>query len=560
MKFKKTLILFSILFVLFLALGVAQAQDINSTDDSAQISIDEKTFDAIQKGIDESNESDVIVLDGVYDGNGKSISVNKAITIKGDGDGAKLNANSKSRIFDINCDNVTLENLIFTYGNDANYGGAIYNAANNLKIINCQFIGCEARYGGAVYSTGSNVSIADSQFTSNIAKSSGGALELDGADNYVDNCDFKLNIASHVGGAVAWVGENGILSNSVFTNSKTIIKKASQFGGAVVWMGNNGQLIKSSFFNNYAKNYGAAVYWKGGNGSFNYCILQDNDNNNVSVYYGNPDYAGYNYWGLNLNSTQFIENNLIYYNDSFSLAPNWVNIKSESNALTFKLNDDNALTEDLPDYELEYNGVDVIISHNFYKFKKSVVITCSKMNIYTTVDSNNVYYFKILLKDKNNNKLQSKNLQIKLNNNKYNIKTNSKGIANLKLNLKNPGSYKISISFKGDSDYKAVSKTSKITVKKQKTSLTVKTKTLKLKSKSKVIKISLKNHFKKSIPKKTLYLTINKKTYKAKTNSKGIASFKVSLKTKNSFKFTAKFKGNKYYNAVSRSGYVKVKY
>ena len=155
-----------------------------------------------------------------------------------------------------------------------------------------------------------------------------------------------------------------------------------------------------------------------------------------------------------------------------------------------------------------------------------------------------------------NNKLQSKNLQIKLNNLKYDIKTNSKGIANFKLNLKNPGSYRISISFKGDGDYKAASKASKITVKKQKTALTLKTKTLK--SKNNVIKISLKNQFKKAISKKTVCLTINKKTYKAKTNSKGIATFKVSLKTKKSYKFIAKFKGDKYYKSVSKRGYIRI--
>ena len=555
MRLKKTLILFSIIFILFLGLGMVQAQDIDSPSLSTQ---NEKTFDVIQNGIDESNESDVIVLSGVYEGNGSSISIDKPITIKGDGSGAKLNANSKSRIFDINHDNVTLENLILVNGKDYDYGGAIYNVADNLKIVNCTFEGSEASYGGALYSTGSNVSVVDCQFTSNIAKSSGGALELDGMDNYVDNCNFNLNIAYHVGGAVAWVGENGILSNSLFTNSKNNQNKASQFGGAVVWMGNNGQLIKSSFFNNYAKKHGSAIYWKGDNGSLNYCILKDNDYNNVSVYFGNPNYASYNYWGLNLNSTQFVENNLIYYNDSFCLAQNWVNIESENNSLTFKSNDGSQLEEYLPDYEMKYNGVNVIISNNLYKFKKSTSITCSNMVIYTTVDSNKIYYFKILLKDEDNNKLSSKNLKISVNNVNYNIKTNSKGIAYFKLNLKKPGSYRISVSFKGDGDYKASSKTAKITVKKQKPVLAVKTKTLKAKSKSKVIKISLKNQFKKVISKKTVYLTVNKKTYKAKTNSKGMATFKVSLKTKNSYKFTAKFKGNTYYKAISKSGYVKV--
>lgn len=39
------------------------------------------------------------------------------------------------------------------------------------------------------------------------------------------------------------------------------------------------------------------------------------------------------------------------------------------------------------------------------------------------------------------------------------------------------------------------------------------------------------------LPKKTLKLTINKKTYKSKTNSKGIATFKLNLKTKKTYNY-----------------------
>lgn len=114
-------------------------------------------------------------------------------------------------------------------------------------------------------------------------------------------------------------------------------------------------------------------------------------------------------------------------------------------------------------------------------------------------------------------------------------------------------------SFKGDAKYASTSLTSKVTVKKQKTTLTVQTKTLKLKSKTKTVKVALKNQFGKAISKATVKLILNKKTYTAKTSSKGIASFKVTLKNKKTYKVTAKFLGNSYYNKVSKNASVKVK-
>jgi hypothetical protein len=115
------------------------------------------------------------------------------------------------------------------------------------------------------------------------------------------------------------------------------------------------------------------------------------------------------------------------------------------------------------------------------------------------------------------------------------------------------------VTFEGNKEYKAVSKNVKVTVKKQKPTLTQKTKVLKLKTKNKIIKVLLKDQFKKVMSKKTVKLIINKKTYTAKTNSKGIASFKVTLKDKKTYKFTVKFGGNRYYNSISKKISVKVK-
>ena len=57
-----------------------------------------------------------------------------------------------------------------------------------------------------------------------------------------------------------------------------------------------------------------------------------------------------------------------------------------------------------------------------------------------------------------------------------------------------------------------------------------------------------------------LTLTVNKKTYTVKTNSKGVATFKITnLKKKGKFTATIKFAGNKYYNKLTKKAKITIK-
>ena len=463
---KRVILCLSVFLLLFLTLSSVQAEDVNITDISSQNPVNEKTFDAIQNTIDSSNDKDTILLEGTYMGSGKAITVNKSVTIKGTTNGATLFARSSSQILDIQADNVILENILFSSGYTKNEGGAIYSAGSNLIINKCNFTSNSADYGGAILSTGDNTSIRNCVFTKNSAVTSGGAFELQGNNAIADNCVFKNNNAGHAGGSVSWVGDNGTLTNSVF-NYNLGVSSAPQFGGAVVWIGANGKTERCIFNENVAKMSGAAVYWRENNGSLNYCIFNNNTSGNDSAYCGNPDYANYNYWGADIASEEeFLENGFIFYGGEFKAPENWVNIVFGKDMIEFKLNNGETLKKYLPDYQITVSGNTVVISKNRYIFKKNTVIQASNI-----VSYNNGKYFKITLKDINSKILADKSVQIRINKVVYNVKTDNKGVARLKLKTLPPKSYVVRITFNGDDWYKSTVKSVKLTVKKQKTSL-----------------------------------------------------------------------------------------
>ena len=117
--------------------------------------------------------------------------------------------------------------------------------------------------------------------------------------------------------------------------------------------------------------------------------------------------------------------------------------------------------------------------------------------------------------------------------------------------------------------YNPVSKTVKVTINKEKTKILKAKKTYKFKrsKKAKNIKVTLKDSKNKVI--KNVKVTIKlsgkkikgKKIVTAKTNKKGVVTFKLGKKLtkKTKVKYTITFKGNAYYNKVAKKGKIIVK-
>jgi len=133
------------------------------------------------------------------------------------------------------------------------------------------------------------------------------------------------------------------------------------------------------------------------------------------------------------------------------------------------------------------------------------------------------------------------------------VKVPTKGLA--------PKTYTAKINFDGNANYVESAKNIKVTVKKATPRLTAKKKTFKAKTKTKKYTIVLKDNTGKAMKKVKVTLKIKgKKTITVKTNSKGKATFKIKkLTKKGTYKSTVTFKGNKYYNKVSKKVKIKVK-
>ena len=202
------------------------------------------------------------------------------------------------------------------------------------------------------------------------------------------------------------------------------------------------------------------------------------------------------------------------------------------------------------------NGSDVPVSRKATKLIYEDMVTQS---VVPDVDGRIGDYFYVTLVDGNNNPLANKEVKIGFNGRIYNRTTNATGGVKLQINLKMPFTYTFAICFLGDDDYNASFEVAKITVNKKKMSLTAPSKTYKSTAKTKALTATLKDNNNKAVANKKITFTVNGKTYSATTNSKGVASVNVSLSSKKTYSFTAKFAGDACYGAVTKSGKITIK-
>ncbi|WP_405306893.1 DUF3344 domain-containing protein [Methanobrevibacter sp.] len=166
--------------------------------------------------------------------------------------------------------------------------------------------------------------------------------------------------------------------------------------------------------------------------------------------------------------------------------------------------------------------------------------------------------FQVTLTDSKGNVLANKTVSIIINGVTKKVTTDDKGIAKLSVKYSKAGTYNAVVTYMGDKTYAATVATGKITVTKKATKITAPKKKFKVKKKTKKVKITLKSEG-KALAKKKVTLTVKGKTFKAKTNSKGVATIKVKLNKRGTFKYKVKFAGDGAYKAVSKKGKILIK-
>ena len=167
--------------------------------------------------------------------------------------------------------------------------------------------------------------------------------------------------------------------------------------------------------------------------------------------------------------------------------------------------------------------------------------------------------FVITLTDSIGNPLVGEKITVSLNGAKNYI-TDKNGQVKVSTKGLVPKTYAATITFAGNNNYVKSTKSVKVTVTKATSKLTAKAKTFKKSVKTKKYSITLKDNRNKAISKAAVTIKIKGKTYKASTNAKGVATFKIKkLTKKGTFKSTVKYAGNAYYRAVTKTVKIKIK-
>ena len=218
------------------------------------------------------------------------------------------------------------------------------------------------------------------------------------------------------------------------------------------------------------------------------------------------------------------------------------------------------LTEGNYNFTITYSG-----DNKYSSFSRTNSISVTKI-IPTTITSsaittayNGGKYLVATLKDINGKPVVGVLVSINLNGVKY-LTTDKNGQVKLSTNGLAPKTYTATITFAGNANYAKSTKSVKVTVKKATPKLTAGAKTFKKSVKTKKYTVTLKTNQNKVMKNTKVYLKVNKKTYTAKTNSKGVATFKITKLTKKG-KYTAavKYSGSSYYNKVTKNVKITIK-
>ena len=427
-------------------------------------------------------------------------------------------AGSTIRAFYISGSGVTIKNLTIKNANYKGDGGAICFYSTGT-VSNCNFVDNKATdedsWGGAIrmYSG----SVENCNFTNNTAGEWGGAIMFEYTGT-VSNCNFADNTAGEWGGAILM--DSGNVTNCYFADN------SAYQGGAILSVGYLGITVDTCIFKT------------GSDTTYNTRNLPPTLNvDNFTTVYGSGEKLTFD---LKTNSSIPVANGNIsisvYFKDNGEWVRNYTCLSGEG------------WIPDLP-----VGSYIAVFNTEYAEFQRiNRTITINKVNSTITLDDIVLDYGET--KNVTVTTTGATGITAKIGESEANVD----GFV-ISIPLLDVGNYTLTVTTIPDDDHNPVTKDIKVTVKKATPKLTAKKKTFKTTPKTKKYTIVLKDNTGKAIKKAKVTLKVKGKTYKATTNSKGKATFKITkLNKKGTFKATVTYKGNKYFNKVSKKAKIKV--
>ena len=579
---KKLIGFFLIALILAVCIGTASASE-NATLTSIN---EEKTFTDIQTAIDNASENDTVELEGTYKSQGSEIKIEKAITISSK-NGATLDAQFKSNIFNISNVNVCLKNLNLINSKSSNYP-AIYSLGN-LTVINSNFTNniaynpnggsnFEMEYStmsaGAIFST-NNLNIINCEFNNNHATKK--VYDYETFDEYITDEGGSINSRGNLTITKSrfsdgYIESYGILNitDSKFTTAPIYTYSNTTIAKSTLTRGDNGKSTVYAYSKtnindcNFTANEGYSIFVDDTETEVNLtvsncrfenntpkssgdydeeflveCAVIHSESNDIFIYdsefINNAPNAIFNNWGHT-----YVSNSIFSKTDGVAIASYKTTVINSTfinnigylvgAIYTENLEVSNSTFTSNHEGAIKANNVAVIDGVTYKgpvyfddSLKKTKIITSTTKKLTTTYMSGKTVALKMFY-TKSKRPLTKYQSEVKI------IKGKSKTYDYIYTNSKGIAYFKASNLNVGT--YKIIFNnddndvdpiTTTVKITKAKTIIKAPKVTAKHK-KSKYFKVSVKNKATKKAVKNTyVKVKIDKKTYKIKTNSKGIA-------------------------------------
>ena len=216
-------------------------------------------------------------------------------------------------------------------------------------------------------------------------------------------------------------------------------------------------------------------------------------------------------------------------------------------------------------FQIRYSGDDYYFGAGttFVEIiKQETVLTTTKSKVTVTYSKEGKITAELKLAN-GNSTLDGENIIVVVKNRVYNA-TLVNGKATIKIVTESklvPKTYTAKVLFEGNDLLENASTTFKLVVKKATPKLTAKAKTFKVSTKTKKYIITLKKPNGKAVKNAELTIKVNGKTFKATTNSKGKATFKITnLNKKAKYIAMVNLAATKYYNNINKKVVITTKY